>query len=56
MPVYTQLINADGSEVAINTTIPIHKALLTHSDFRAGEHDTGFVERYFSNHSPRIKS
>jgi len=29
------------------TTISILKAILGHSDFRAGEHDTGFVERYF---------
>jgi len=38
------------------TTIPIHRRILTHSDFRAGEHDTGFVERYFSNHPPHINS
>ena len=30
------------------TTIPIHQAVLRHSDFLAGEHDTGFMERYFS--------
>ena len=37
------------------TTIPIHKSILEHSDFRAGEHDTGFVERYFgpASSSPR---
>jgi acetyl-CoA carboxylase biotin carboxylase subunit len=29
------------------TTIPIHRAILAHSDFKAGDHDTGFVERYF---------
>jgi acetyl-CoA carboxylase biotin carboxylase subunit len=29
------------------TTIAMQKAILAHSDFRAGEHDTGFVERYF---------
>ena len=34
--------------VGIKTTIPIHRRILTHSDFIAGEHDTGFVERYFS--------
>ena len=38
------------------TTIPIHRRILTHSDFRAGEHDTGFVERYFSTAHPRITS
>jgi acetyl-CoA carboxylase biotin carboxylase subunit len=36
------------------TTIPIHRRILTHSDFRSGEHDTGFVERYFSSSHPRI--
>ncbi|MFT5288070.1 MAG: acetyl-CoA carboxylase biotin carboxylase subunit [Planctomycetota bacterium] len=30
------------------TTIPLHRRILMHSDFRSGEHDTGFVERYFS--------
>ena len=35
------------------TTIPVHRQVLSHSDFRAGEHDTGFVERYLSPH-PRI--
>jgi pyruvate carboxylase subunit A len=35
------------------TVIPLHRKILTHSDFRAGEHDTGFVERYFSS-NPRI--
>jgi acetyl-CoA carboxylase biotin carboxylase subunit len=38
------------------TTIPLQRRILTHSDFRAGEHDTGFVERYYSNHPPRISS
>ena len=36
------------------TTIPIHERILRHADFRAGEHDTGFVERYFSGPSQRI--
>src|SRR6185436_9128206 len=40
--------------VGPKTTIPIHRRILTHSDFRAGEHDTGFVERYFSASHPRI--
>lgn len=31
------------------TTIPIHRAILEHSDFLSGEHDTGFMERYFSS-------
>jgi len=30
------------------TTIPIHLDILGHRDFRAGTHDTGFMERYFS--------
>jgi acetyl-CoA carboxylase biotin carboxylase subunit len=38
--------------VGPKTTIPIHRRILTHSDFRAGEHDTGFVERYFGGHKP----
>jgi len=36
------------------TTIPLLRRILTHSDFRAGEHDTGFVERYYSTSPPRI--
>ncbi len=38
------------------TTLGIHRRILSHSDFRAGEHDTGFVERYFGDHLPRIPS
>lgn len=30
------------------TTIPLQRRILSHSDFRAGTHDTGFVERYYS--------
>ncbi len=30
------------------TTIAIQRRILNHSDFRAGDHDTGFVERYYS--------
>jgi len=41
--------------VGPTTVIPLHRKVLTHSDFRAGEHDTGFVERYFSS-NPRIPS
>jgi acetyl-CoA carboxylase biotin carboxylase subunit len=29
------------------TTIPLHLDILGHRDFRAGVHDTGFIERYF---------
>jgi len=32
------------------TTIPLLRKVLEHPDFRAGEHDTGFVERYFGAH------
>jgi len=31
------------------TTIPLLKDILEHSDFRMGDHDTGFVERYFGS-------
>jgi acetyl-CoA carboxylase biotin carboxylase subunit len=37
------------------TTIPIQRDILQHSDFLTGEHDTGFVERYFSAHPPAVK-
>jgi acetyl-CoA carboxylase biotin carboxylase subunit len=33
----------------VRTTIPLHSKILGHPDFLAGEHDTGFVERYFMN-------
>ena len=36
------------------TTIPLLRRILNHSDFRAGLHDTGFVERYFGAHRPTI--
>jgi acetyl-CoA carboxylase biotin carboxylase subunit len=36
--------------VGPKTTIPLHEAILAHADFRAGEHDTSFVERYFTGH------
>lgn len=32
----------------VATTIPLQRVILEHSDFRAGSHDTGFVERYFA--------
>ncbi|HUR28896.1 MAG TPA: acetyl-CoA carboxylase biotin carboxylase subunit [Planctomycetota bacterium] len=35
------------------TTIPILRKILLHPDFRAGEHDTGFVGRYFGGHSTK---
>jgi acetyl-CoA carboxylase biotin carboxylase subunit len=30
------------------TTLSVLQAIISHSDFLAGEHDTGFMERYFS--------
>ena len=33
--------------VGPKTTIPLLRKVLEHPDFRSGEHDTGFVERYF---------
>jgi acetyl-CoA carboxylase biotin carboxylase subunit len=33
--------------VGPKTTLPLLRKVLEHPDFRAGEHDTGFVERYF---------
>jgi len=33
--------------VGPKSTIPIQRRILNHPDFRAGKHDTGFVERYF---------
>jgi len=35
--------------VGPKTTIPIQRRILDHPDFRAGKHDTGFVERYFGS-------
>ena len=35
--------------VGPKTTIPMHRAVLEHSDFLSGDHDTGFMERYFSS-------
>jgi len=45
------MLRALGEFVIVGpkTTIPIHRRILRHSDFRSGEHDTGFVERYFSS-------
>ncbi|MBI5432203.1 MAG: acetyl-CoA carboxylase biotin carboxylase subunit [Planctomycetes bacterium] len=33
--------------VGPKTTIPLLRKILNHPDFRNGDHDTGFVERYF---------
>ena len=38
--------------VGPKTTIPLLREVLMHPDFRASEHDTGFVERYFGAHPP----
>ena len=37
----------------VKTTIPILRDVLEHSDFGSGDHDTGFVERYFSGATAR---
>ncbi len=42
--------------VGPKTTIPIQRRILMHSDFRSGEHDTGFVERYSSNLQAKPKT
>ena len=34
----------------VKTTVPILRSILSHSDFRSGDHDTGFVERYYGSH------
>ena len=34
----------------VKTTVPILRSILSHSDFRSGDHDTGFVERYYGTH------
>jgi acetyl-CoA carboxylase biotin carboxylase subunit len=39
----------------IRTTIPLHRRILAHSDFRSGIHDTGFVERYFGGQQKVIR-
>ena len=38
------------------TTIPLLRKILVHPDFRAGEHDTGFVARYFGTHTSKTPS
>jgi acetyl-CoA carboxylase biotin carboxylase subunit len=38
----------------IKTTIPLHRKILTHSDFRSADHHTGFVERYFGGRQPAL--
>jgi acetyl-CoA carboxylase biotin carboxylase subunit len=44
------MLRALGEFVIVGpkTTLPLLRKVLEHPDFRAGEHDTGFVERYFS--------
>ncbi|HVS09267.1 MAG TPA: acetyl-CoA carboxylase biotin carboxylase subunit [Planctomycetota bacterium] len=42
--------------VGPKTTIPLLRRVLNHTDFRSGEHDTGFVERYFGSRPPAIPS
>jgi len=38
------------------TTTPLLRDILKHSDFRSGDHDTGFVERYFSRSQALARS
>ena len=33
----------------VPSTIAILRRIMNHSDFRAGDHDTGFVERYYGS-------
>lgn len=40
--------------VGPKTTVPIHRRIFSHAEFRSGKHDTSFVERYFGAH-PRPK-
>ncbi len=40
--------------VGPKTTIPLLRKVLNHADFRASQHDTGFVERYFGAHPPPV--
>jgi acetyl-CoA carboxylase biotin carboxylase subunit len=35
----------------IYTTIPLHRRILADSDFRAGNFDTGFIERFLAKHA-----
>jgi len=37
-----------------HTTTSLHQQILSHSYFRSGEHDTGFVERYVSERAARM--
>ena len=32
----------------INTTVPFHAAIMRNGEFRAGNYDTGFIERVMS--------
>ena len=40
----------------VSTTIPFLRNILGHSDFQSGNHDTGFVERYYAGHSSQVGS
>lgn len=38
----------------VKTTIPFLRSILGHSDFQSGEHDTGFVERYYAGRTAQV--
>ncbi|QDU67411.1 acetyl-CoA carboxylase biotin carboxylase subunit [Engelhardtia mirabilis] len=42
--------------VGPKTTIGLARKILGHSEFLSGEHDTGFVERFFSSNSAAVSS
>jgi acetyl-CoA carboxylase biotin carboxylase subunit len=37
---------AEARVVGVDTTIPFHREVIAHPDFRAGRYDTGFLERW----------
>jgi acetyl-CoA carboxylase biotin carboxylase subunit len=45
------MLRALGEFVIVGpkTTIPMHRTILAHSDFRSAGHDTSFMERYFGS-------
>jgi acetyl-CoA carboxylase biotin carboxylase subunit len=40
----------------IHTTIPLHQRIFADEDFRAGEFDTKFMERFFEREKSRQQS
>ena len=39
----------------IKTTVPFHSAIMRDADFRAGNYDTGFVERLMNSEHFELK-